>query len=290
MKLKFYKSDPPNFGDELNSIMWEYIFPEDFFNDSENGDVFLGIGTLINSNFITDSEKSYWVLGSGAGYGPPPGKEIRLHVYALRGPLTAKRLNQPEHLAATDAAALLSKLPVQPLSKIYDFSYMPHFTEHVYNGETWKWCCERAGVHYISPCDPPHRVMDQIRQSRVLLSEAMHGAIVADVFRVPWIAVSSKKEIDNFKWEDWCGSLELSYCPYRIKRLGSIMSRTTPLRYLICLGVSLQIFWARRLAQPCLSDDSIFQQKLRRLEKAVDDLIASRFKKRRHSNHLNPEP
>jgi succinoglycan biosynthesis protein ExoV len=44
----------------------------------------------------------------------------------------------------------------------------------------------------------------------------MHGAILADAFRVPWIAVSSSRSINSFKWNDWARSLGVTYAPKHI--------------------------------------------------------------------------
>ena len=55
--------------------------------------------------------------------------------------------------------------------------------------------------------------MTAIAQTEVLLAEAMHGAIVADALRVPWIPLCTSARILNFKWLDWCASLNLDYRP-----------------------------------------------------------------------------
>ena len=39
----------------------------------------------------------------------------------------------------------------------------------------------------------------------------MHGAIVADTLRVPWIPVRTNPKILPFKWLDWCQSVKLPY-------------------------------------------------------------------------------
>ena len=46
-----------------------------------------------------------------------------------------------------------------------------------------------------------------------MITEALHGAIVADALRVPWMPVSSYHTILPFKWEDWCRSVGLAYAP-----------------------------------------------------------------------------
>lgn len=47
----------------------------------------------------------------------------------------------------------------------------------------------------------------------------MHGAIVADAYRIPWIPVSSFDSFNNFKWKDWSLSLSLKIKVNRLHRL-----------------------------------------------------------------------
>jgi succinoglycan biosynthesis protein ExoV len=41
----------------------------------------------------------------------------------------------------------------------------------------------------------------------------MHGAIIADYFRTPWIPVKISRKILDFKWHDWCESIDVQYEP-----------------------------------------------------------------------------
>jgi len=63
------------------------------------------------------------------------------------------------------------------------------------------------------------KTLTAIQQSRLLIAEAMHGAIVADALRVPWIPIRFHKHILPFKWRDWCASLNMSYDPVTPGRL-----------------------------------------------------------------------
>jgi len=46
-----------------------------------------------------------------------------------------------------------------------------------------------------------------------VVTEAMHGAIVADTLRIPWVPVVCSPAILPFKWSDWTRSVELAYRP-----------------------------------------------------------------------------
>ena len=89
---------------------------------------------------------------------------------------------------------------------------MPHHsTAH---GNEWQQACKALDIHYIDPFGfDIEDITRQIADSRLLIAEAMHGAIIADTFRVPWIPVSSVPETKPFKWQDWCETIGLSYVP-----------------------------------------------------------------------------
>ncbi|MEM8504969.1 MAG: polysaccharide pyruvyl transferase family protein [Cyanobacteria bacterium P01_D01_bin.1] len=220
MKLFYYETRSPhkNFGDELNPWLWHQLLPE---LDSCPNNVFVGIGTLLNESTtkLVSEAKNVIFFSTGVGYGkslrfrPPPNWKI----YCVRGPLSAKRLNLPNSLAITDGAALLKRYfnPVSESERRYACSYMPHFRHG--SRDLFKAVCERAGIHYIDPVGKIEAVISDISQSKVLISEAMHGAIVADTFRVPWIPVRTSPKILPFKWRDWCASVQQPYRYYLIK-------------------------------------------------------------------------
>jgi succinoglycan biosynthesis protein ExoV len=92
---------------------------------------------------------------------------------------------------------------------------MPHHSSA--GGDSWRNACADLNINYIDPTGfDIEKVINEISSSKLVIAEAMHAAIIADTFRVPWIAVSSVVETNNFKWQDWCGTLGLSYAPIRL--------------------------------------------------------------------------
>ena len=66
------------------------------------------------------------------------------------------------------------------------------------------------------PVAKPRSVIRAIAQSRLVIAESMHAAILADAFRVPWIAVSTSHSINSFKWQDWAATVNVAYKPYHV--------------------------------------------------------------------------
>lgn len=216
MKLYYYKEK--NFGDQLNPWLWNKVLPNYFDEDSNIG--FLGIGTLINNTYISKLNRSQFkiIFSSGVGYSKD---EIKLDhsykIYCLRGPLSAQKLGLSETLAITDGALLVRDFfDYNQYQKKFKFGYIPHYE---LAGEGWSLACQKIGFNYIDPRWPVEKVLASISETEILLAEAMHGAIIADAFRVPWIPIITNSSILQFKWQDWCASLNVNYQPAYMERL-----------------------------------------------------------------------
>ena len=132
-------------------------------------------------------------------------------------------------------------------------------------------------------------------QSEVVIGEAMHYVITADVLRVPWIAVKAYSNINEFKWKDWALSLGVTYNPVSLAALyddyrkllfiindkskyiiPGALSDILAKSYIKYQNISLKDSTLEKLEsakriQPQLSRDNIFHQRvdmlLERLEK-----------------------
>jgi succinoglycan biosynthesis protein ExoV len=285
MKLHYFM-DAPNFGDALNPWLWPQLLGHRLDHDASR--LFLGIGTILKAG-LPDAQ-AYYVLGAGAGYGAFPTIDSRWKTYAVRGPRTAHALGLPAELAATDGAALLRTVPLPAPHPGPSIGFMPHFRAmpHV----PWRGLCDRLGLRYIDPLAPVPAVLAAIRGCDCLITEAMHGAIAADACRVPWVPVSTGNHVLGFKWADWMESLELSY---PLRRIAALSRATThragdhPLlrqarRGLnaLTLGVGLLPLahqlrqlrrqLDRRQLHPCLSRESVLQERTARLQRQLDRL------------------
>ncbi|MEP7302063.1 MAG: polysaccharide pyruvyl transferase family protein [Caldimonas sp.] len=203
-----------NFGDRLNELVWPPLAPE--VCSSEAPGCIVGIGSLLNHRLPRQPLK--YVLGSGFGHGDEPTVDDTWRVKWVRGPETAKllkRLTGRDYKVITDGAVMLSEL-FAGSDKRYDVSFVPHCSACLPGTwDTLETLTESLGIHLISPEQPPHAVIREISQSRKVLTEALHGAIVADAFGVPWIPLT-RNGILGFKWIDWTSSMGLPYEPTRL--------------------------------------------------------------------------
>ena len=125
LKLTFYRSGLPNFGDELNDWIWPRLLGTDFFDDDAT-DLFVGIGSIIWNTFAPTSRKI--VVGSGyAAYTEAPDMhDGSWDVRFVRGPRTAHVLGLPPETAITDSAVLVRALRLPPARNVGRTCFMPH--------------------------------------------------------------------------------------------------------------------------------------------------------------------
>lgn len=211
MKLLYHTGK--NFGDALNPLIFNYYLGSVLNND--DSECILGIGSILglkkpNSNQIFHVISSGFADGMESTYGKTPVLDEKYNIIAVRGPLTAHRLGLDKSMAVVDGASLLFDMDLfhdETIEKEYECSFIPHIgSEQFYN---YKPICEKYGINYISPSQDVNEVLLQIKKSKHILAEAMHGAIVADALRVKWHPVKFYKTINKFKWNDWSYSLEM---------------------------------------------------------------------------------
>ncbi len=213
MKLVHYRLPRPNFGDELNPWMWPQLAPG-FFDEDERVR-FIGVGSIISGEFDGGGLKVVCGAGFAPDYAPAPdltGGDWRFEW--VRGPRTAAALGLDPALGLGDSAILLRALIPPDGSAGEAVSFMPHWES--LNWGHWAEACDLAGITLIDPRQPVPAVLSAIRASRLILCEAMHGAIVADALRIPWIALTPIAPRHRDKWRDWADSLGLDLRPRRL--------------------------------------------------------------------------
>ncbi|MCF3638944.1 polysaccharide pyruvyl transferase family protein [Rhizobium sp. TRM95111] len=214
MKPFYWESQHGNFGDDLNLWLWDFLLPG--LREVQEDVLLVGVGTVLNSELLEGSGRKL-VLGSGFGYGtlPDMADTSTWDVRCVRGPLTAGKAGLDAALGIIDPAVMVAEMPeFQGLEKLHKRSFVPHWESAV--AGLWPLICSMAGLNYIDPRGEAKDVIRQIAQSEMIIAESMHGAILADAFRVPWVAVATSDSINTFKWNDWASTVGVHYRPRRI--------------------------------------------------------------------------
>lgn len=210
MRLLYAKLTPGNFGDELNAFLWPKLFPGLWSADDSID--FIGIGTIL-SPLVARSPRMKLVFGAGAGYWRVPRIQANWKVYFVRGPLTASALGLPAQAAITDGAYCLALLDGYAAggTATGPVVFMPHHKSEA--DVDWRSLCGDLAWTYVSPASPVDTVLQAMRGAKLIVAEAMHGAIIADHYRIPWVPVRYGFRSLDFKWRDWCASMSMEYRP-----------------------------------------------------------------------------
>jgi succinoglycan biosynthesis protein ExoV len=214
----YYKDPKGNFGDDLNGWLWPRLFGE----EKPDNDAFIGIGSILYNGsplFKDLGNKRKIVFGTGIRPGYKnftwdDSWDIRF----LRGPLSACNFNNTYEYIADAAYALRLTNEfnnIQQSKKKYEVSVIPYFKSQEFFD--WKALCDKLGFHYISPASENgvEHTLREIAASKYVIAEAMHGAIAADILRVPWsrfvlsTPFTEGGKVSEFKWMDWLHSIQL---------------------------------------------------------------------------------
>ena len=210
MKIYHCRLPEGNFGDDLNLWLWPRLLAG-ACDHGADGILFVGIGTVLNAGL--PQARLRVVFGSGAGIGAPPPniKSDAWRIYGVRGPLTAKLLDLDPALVIGDPALLLRILPKPAPEPSGRPAFIPHWATA--GLVPWAEICEPLAIDFIDARGAPEHVLPRIASARLVITKSMHGAIVADAFRVPWLPLLSAYHPIPFKWEDWCRTLGIVYQP-----------------------------------------------------------------------------
>lgn len=190
-----------NFGDKLNDIIFPSLGIHRLVEYKKNIDIpencYLGLGTIIGRRI----NKKVKVVGSGSGGGERP--TVDLDYIFVRGKLTCRYLGLDYSIGVGDTAYFLTDYirSKAATSKIHDIGIIPHHSTDV------------SILHdkvVISPKLPIDEFIYQASQCKLLLCEAMHGAICADILRIPFSPVQLGITPSYFKWNDWASVLDIN--------------------------------------------------------------------------------
>lgn len=257
-----------NFGDDLNEYLWSRLLPGYFDNENDNVS-FLGFGTILNHH-LSSLSGYLIVLGSGYGYGNPPSIGENWKIYCVRGPITARKLGLDERLGLGDPAILISRLRQSKVKK-HRVSLMPHAFDMAQGEQTWRKIASGLNYHLIDARGPIESVLEDIAGSELLLSAAMHGAIVADALRVPWVPLKTNAGIPEHKWKDHFQALGVDVKLKRVFRGSRLTDRLPSFEAIEVAFVQSQLYLIRENSQPKISKHKTLEERLTQIEEKIYD-------------------
>lgn len=216
-----------NFGDDMNIYLWPALFGQQIFQQDDSTS-FLGIGTMLSDDIVYNRE--WWntqkvVFGTGVRSN---SRHIEIddsyNLIFLRGPLSKAFLGTGKYV--TDAAYCFALTHYYDeclqVEKKHKVGLMPYFRSM--NLVDWERIAQTTGMHLISPCTDEHRsaldIVREIASCETLVTEAMHGAIFADILRIRWSRFNfstylfEQANVADFKWMDWMYSMDMKHFDY----------------------------------------------------------------------------
>ncbi|MCK2055579.1 polysaccharide pyruvyl transferase family protein [Methylobacterium sp. 37f] len=203
MKLRYYHTKVPNFGDDLNAKLWPHFAP-DLFDDSTK-EAFVGIGTIIG--FPCAPQTKLNVFSSGAGNDPlSRWSGLDVTYWCVRGPLSARHLGLAPDIAISDGAVITPLAEGFPRKRVSERGVLiiPHWES--LNDPSWNEIARLTGFELLDPRGSPESVIGRIAEARCVLTESLHGAILADTYGVEWAAFATTGNFQISKWLDWAMS------------------------------------------------------------------------------------
>lgn len=275
MNLLYF--DGPNVGDQLNPYLFGQLLANTAFQRPE-GPLLCAIGTILDNRVPED--RPVVVFGSGVRDAARTFSTRNWDVRFLRGPISANVLGMPGRFI-TDPAYCLPLLPgfadrLAGAGKKYDLALVPYFS--LSRRLAWRRIAKALGAQLIDPAWAPERFIEAVMQSRRVVTGAMHGAIIADICRVPWVRLRldhSRTEpllVSELKWCDWLASARLD--PDRLLRPCLFDERAKPGAWTDWLGNFELFARLKRIRGNVfqLSSEAVLRDLVVRLEEQVEGL------------------
>jgi pyruvyltransferase len=131
-------------------------------------------------------------------------------IIAVRGKLTADRINAPSNVIIGDPGILISDLIVSKNTNDFKIGIIPHFQD--LDDERISKFIERyiSEVLLIDVRNNPIHVADQINKCEYIISSSLHGLITADSLNIPNLRFKLNKRASGggeFKFSDYNSSI-----------------------------------------------------------------------------------
>lgn len=199
-----------NWGDAINPYLLEKLSGKKVIHinsiyNIRNKPVYCAVGSILHHKYLKYSSK---IIIWGAGFISNDNiiQASNIEIYAVRGPLTRKKLIQlgykcPEVYG--DPALLFSLIYPKKREIKYTLGIIPHYVD--YNDENVKKYDKEDDVIVIDVKMGIKEFVDKVLSCKYIASSSLHGIIIADSYNIPsiWIKLSNKIVGNDFKFYDY---------------------------------------------------------------------------------------
>ena len=203
MTIQFWNHNS-NFGDLLNELLWRQYIDIDKVEDM-GIDIF-GVGSLINRKTKINFDREIYVMGSGGLKKFKPKWIGSAKIGWVRGPLTAEAIGYSRAYGIGDPAILFKGLEnLNHNLKAEQLLVIPHW--RTYADFDFAILEKLSNIKFVDPRSNIDKILFEISNSKYILSESLHGAIMADAIGVPWAPIAMSYRFNDYKWMDWLLSI-----------------------------------------------------------------------------------
>lgn len=221
-----------NFGDALNTlVLGELGFatvPPSMNGTANPGRCMMAIGSVLAPWHLAMARHPIDVWGAGwRGEHLTDAELAQLTVHAVRGPHTATAVGCAD-VPLGDPALLLPRFhtPAKP-AESGSVVVIPHILDPVKLSATDVGCdavlsarVRQRGRWHRRGAHTPLQVVDRIATAEFVLTGALHGAIVAQAYGVPWAPWAGTRMDCPEKWLDWAAYLDIESVHVENRRQG----------------------------------------------------------------------
>lgn len=200
-----------NLGDSCNETVLAVLFNrKPVISDGKDNERLIGSGSLIGEFEFNGKKDIFWGTGSVEKNSHQISKNSI--ACAVRGPLTEKKLRsmgitvKPYYFDTGIFAPFAYGIPYKILNKKYEIGVIPHFSDYTRNLSMFEDMEKKyKGVKLINITEHPYKVMTEIAQCNMVLSDSLHGLIIAECMKIPVVYIRNESILggSEYKFTDY---------------------------------------------------------------------------------------
>ena len=207
-----HASRPDNFGDEFARLAIAEVTGREVSWVPPSRAELLAVGSILEY-YSTRQGRGAQIWGTGLKF--ESGDSVELvaerigQILALRGPLTAQKLESPEVPYGDPGVLCRALVPRGPRNRAAQALLVPHFGEFAtHAGRRRIRELQRGGLRVVLPTTPPLSVISAIWRASGVVTSSLHGLIFSHALGTPAVLMSSLDPTGhtpqpNFKYRDY---------------------------------------------------------------------------------------